>query len=119
MPDDQGKYNDTNEKIEDERYDLQSYDISRGEPTRDYNPLTTWTADYAYTDNLSKSGGAYDLALDNLRDGDWVTYNRVDFEDGADWMNFRVSAVADACQIAARLHDDNGELSTTVDIPHT
>ena len=119
MPDDHGNYNALNEKIEAERYDLQSYDISRGEPTRDYNPLTTWTADYAYTDALTKSGGAYDLALDNLRDGDWVTYNRVDFGDGADWMNFRVSAVADGDQIEVHVNDENGEILTTVDIPNT
>lgn len=119
MPDDRGNYNTLNEKIEAERYDNQSYDTSLGEPSRHYNPLTEWTADYANADNLTKNGEAYDLALGNLREGNWVSYNRVDFKDGADWFNFRISGTADGGQIEVRLNDPQGEVLATVDVPNT
>lgn len=119
MPDDHGNYNTLNEKIEAERYDLQSYDSTLGEPGRNYNPLTKWTADYTYSDSLDKYGPTYDLALANLRDGDWVQFNRVDFKDGADWLNFRVSGTADGGKIEVRLNDEKGKLISTVDVPDT
>ena len=119
MPDDHGNYNTLNEKIEAERYDVQSYDASLGEPSRNYNPLTQWTADYVYTDTLNKSGSAYDLALSNLRDGNWVEFNRVDFQDGADWLNLRLSGTAEGGQIEVRLNDKDGELLAVADVPNT
>ncbi|WP_322390319.1 carbohydrate-binding protein, partial [Clostridium perfringens] len=119
MPDDHGNYNTLNEKIEAERYDNQSYDTSLGEPSRYYNPLTEWTADYANADNLPKNGEAYDLALGNLREGNWVSYNRVDFKDGADWFNFRISGTADGGQIEVRLNDAQGDVLATIDVPNT
>lgn len=118
-PDDDGNYNTLNEKIEAERYDLQSYDSTLGEPSRDYNPLTKWTADYTYSDNLTKSGETYDLVLSNLRDGNWVQFNRVDFQEGAKWFNFRVSGTADGGKIEVRLNDAQGELLAEVDVPNT
>jgi len=119
IPDHDGNYHTLNEKIEAECYDVQSYDASLGEPSRNYNPLTQWTADYAYTDRLDKSGDAYDLAWSNLRDGNWALYNRVDFKDGADWFNIRVSATADGGRIEVRMDDEKGELLTVVDVPNT
>lgn len=118
-PDDDGNYNTLNEKIEAERYDVQSYDSTLGEPSRDYNPLTKWTADYTYSDNLTKSGETYDLALSNLRDGNWVKFNRVDFQEGAKWLNFRVSGTADGGKIEVRLNDEQGELMAEVSVPNT
>lgn len=118
-PDDHGNYNTLNQKIEAERYDLQSYDSTLGEPSRNYNPLTLWTADYTYTDDYSKHGKTYDLALGNLRDGNWVSFNRVDFKEGATWMNFRVSGTADGGRIEVRLDDAKGDLLATVEVPNT
>lgn len=118
-PDDHGNYNTLNQKIEAERYDLQSYDSTLGEPSRNYNPLTLWTADYTYTDEYSKSGKTYDLALGNLRDGNWVEFNRVDFKEGAKWLNFRVSGTADGGKIEVRLGDAKGDLLATIDVPNT
>ena len=119
MPDDHGNYHTLNEKIEAERYDVQSYDSTLGNPSREYNPLTRWTADYTYSDNLTKHGETYDLALTNLRDGNWVTYNRVDFKEGADWLNFRVSGTADGGRIEVRLNDAAGELLANIEVPNT
>lgn len=119
MPDDHGNYHVLNEKVEAERYDVQSYDVTLGEPSREYNPLTKWTADYVYTNALENWGTGYDLALGNLRDGNWVQYNQIDFKDGADWFNIRVSGTADGGKIEIRKNNADGELLAVVDVPNT
>ena len=119
MPDDHGNYHELNEKVEAERYDVQSYDVSLGDPSRIYNPLTKWTADYVYTNMLQNWGTGYDLALGNLRDGNWVQYNQIDFGEGAEWFNIRVSGTAEGGKIEVHKNDADGEILAVVDVPNT
>lgn len=107
-------------KIEAENYDNLKYEVnSENEPSRDYNPLTTWTADYVYTNLLTKWGDAYDLAVSNLRDGDWMQYNRIDLGEGAAWFNVRVSGTADGGHFEVRLGAPDGRLLAVAEVPST
>ena len=123
LPDNHGNYNAPNARIEAERYDNMSYDITRksGNPalTRNENPLTDWTADYVYGTNYAKSGPTYDLAVHNMYDGDWLQYNRVDFGDGADWFDARVASTADGGSFEIRENTPDGKLLGTLEIPNT
>lgn len=105
-------------KIEAEHYDNQKYEIAQ-QPSRHYNPLTTWTSDYVYTSVLTKWGDAFDLAVSNLRDGDWIQYNQVELGDGAEWFNARVSGIADGGIIEVHLNSVDGRLLSVINVPNT
>lgn len=107
-------------RVEAEHYDLQKYEVIPGEePSRKNNLLTTWTADYVYTGLLTKWGDAYDLAVDNLHDGDWMRYNQIELGEGADWFNARVSGCAEGGVFEVRQGAPDGKLLAVLEVPNT
>ena len=108
------------EKIEAEQYDGQSYLLNREEPGREGNPLTALTSSYVHNGELTDTfTEAVDLAVYNMRDGDWLRYNRVDFGNGADWANFFVSGTKDGGTLEIRVDSPEGELAAAAEIPDT
>ncbi len=108
------------EKIEAEQYDGQSYLLNRAEPGREGNPLTALTSSYVHNGELTDTfTEAVDLAVYNMRDGDWLRYNRVDFGNGADWANFFVSGTKDGGTLEIRVDSPEGELAAAAEIPDT
>lgn len=108
------------EKIEAEHFDAQKYEIKNSESeNRNENLLTTWTSDYAYTDLLTKWGDAYDLAVSNLHDGDWLRYDQIDLGSGAEWFNSRISGTASGGTLEVRQGSLDGRLLTVLTVPNT
>lgn len=109
-----------NKRIEAEHYDNQIFNIKESVAAQyQHNPLTTWTADLYPTKLLTKWGDAYDLALSNLHDSDWVQYNRVDLGNGAKYFTVRLSSVLPGGRIEIRLNQIDGQLLSTLAIPTT
>ncbi|MGL4346119.1 MAG: carbohydrate-binding protein, partial [Cellulosilyticaceae bacterium] len=119
MPEQQGNYFKLGAKIEAENYDDISYGVTAGTPSRKYNPQTVYTSDYVYNTLLHKEGMAYDRAVSNLKSGDWIQYNRVDFGEGADWFNARISGVKVGGKIEVHKDSPEGKLLGTLNVPHT
>lgn len=107
-------------KIEAEYFDNQKYEVNcNTESSQAHNLTTTWTADCAYTDELSKWGSAYGLAVSNLKDGDWMQYNRIDLGSGAKWFNARVSGISLGGILEVRQGSPKGDILSILDIPDT
>ena len=107
-------------KIEAEHFDAQKYEIKNTTSgNRNENPLTTWTSDYVFTDLLTKWGDAYDLAVSNLHDGDWLRYDQIDLGSGAEWFNARISGTASGGTLEVRQGSPNGILLTIFPVPNT
>lgn len=107
-------------KIEAEHYDDQKYELYPDqEPQYKNNPLTTWTSDTHRTELLTKWGSAYDLSLCNLRNGDWVQYNRIDLGSGADQVIVRVSSTANDGRLEFHADAPDGKLLASVTLSNT
>lgn len=107
-------------RIEAEHYDNQKYEIYPGrEPQYQNNPLTEWTRDEHDTECLTKWGSAYDLAVSNLHNGDWVQYNRIDLGAGTDQVIVRVSFTADEGRLEFCAGDPQGKLVARLNLTNT
>lgn len=107
-------------QIEAEHYDNQKYELYEGqEPQYVNNPLTTWTSDIHQTEILTKWGSAYDLAVSNLHNGDWVQYNRIDLGDGASEVIIRASSTISGGRLEFREDTLEGRLLASVTLPNT
>lgn len=107
-------------KIEAEHYDNQKYELYPNmEPQYQNNPLTTWTSDVHQTDLLTKWGSAYDLAVSNLHDGDWIEYNRIDLGSGAKRVTVRASSTCDTGRLEFHADTPDGILVASVALTNT
>ncbi len=115
-----GNLHRLNSRIEAEHYDEQSYILNRAEPGREGNPLTAWTSSYVQNSELYDTfTEAIDLAVYNMRDGDWLCYNRVDFAQGADWADFFLSGTKNGGRIEIRRDFVDGTVIASAEIPDT
>lgn len=107
-------------KIEAEHYDNQKYELYPNmEPQYQNNPLTTWTSDVHQTALLTKWGSAYDLAVSNLHDGDWVEYNRIDLGSGAKRVTVRASSTCDTGRLEFHADTPDGILVASIALTNT
>lgn len=105
----QGNLSSINRKIDAERYDDQMF-VSDKE--LQINSKTEWTSD--------DPNREYDLSISNLKDGDWLQYDQVDFGAGdAAWFNARVASSFTGGTIEVRLDSIDGLLISTFPIPNT
>jgi len=62
----------------------------------------------------------YDLCISNLKDGDWLQYDQVDFGSGdAAWFNARVASSLTGGTIEVRLDRMDGDVISALPIPNT
>ncbi|WP_098743162.1 family 43 glycosylhydrolase [Paenibacillus sp. EZ-K15] len=105
----QGNLFGINRKIDAERYDDQKF-VSDKE--LQINSITEWTNDDV--------NSGYDLSISNLKDGDWLQYDQVDFGAGdAAWFNARVASSLTGGTIEVRLDRIDGDLISTLHISNT
>lgn len=105
----QGNLFGINKTIDAERYDDQKFVSDR---ELQINLKTEWTNDDANSE--------YNLSISNLKDGDWLQYDQVDFgADDAAWFNARVASSLTGGTIEVRLDNVYGDLLSTLHIPDT
>lgn len=108
------------QKIEAEHYDNQKYELNPDiEPQYQNNPLTTWTSDIHSTELLTKWGEAYDLAISNLHDGDWIQYNRIDLGSGTKTVTVRASFTCDTGRLEFHTDTPDGNLVASITLAKT
>ncbi|WP_314587817.1 discoidin domain-containing protein [Paenibacillus terrigena] len=108
----QGNLFSLNKKIDAERYDDQNYVTDKN---LTINAKTEWTNDDV--------NDGYDQSMVNIKHGDWLRYDQVDFGNGeAKWFNARVSSNKPSGTIEVRLADAEGNPAQTIatlQIPNT
>ncbi|MEC0091206.1 discoidin domain-containing protein [Paenibacillus macquariensis] len=108
----QGNLFRVDKKIDAERYDDQNYVTDKN---LTINAKTEWT------DDDVNSG--YDQSMTNIKNGDWLRYDQVDFGDGeAKWFNARIASNKPSGTIEVKLADAEGNPAETIailQIPNT
>ncbi|WP_245583760.1 discoidin domain-containing protein [Paenibacillus terrigena] len=108
----QGNLFSINKKIDAERYDDQNYVTDKN---LTINAKTEWTNDDV--------NDGYDQSMANIKNGDWLRYDQVDFGDGAaKWFNARVASNKQGGKIEVKLADAQGNPAQTIatlQIPNT
>ncbi|CAH1057407.1 discoidin domain-containing protein [Paenibacillus pseudetheri] len=112
MTENEGNLFRVNKKIDAERYDDQNYATDKN---LTINAKTEWT------DDDVNSG--YDQSMANIKNGDWLRNDQVDFGNGeAKWFNVRVASNKTSGTIEVKLADAEGNLAETIailQIPNT
>ncbi|WP_152394516.1 family 43 glycosylhydrolase [Paenibacillus guangzhouensis] len=105
----QGNLFGMNRQIDAGRYDDQKF-VSDKELL--INARTEWISEDANRE--------YDLCISNLKDGDWLQYDQVDFGAGeASWFNARVASSLTGGSMEVRLGSIDGQIISTLSIPNT
>lgn len=105
----QGNLFGINRRIDAARYDDQKF-VSDKE--LQINPKTEWMSD--------DRNREFDLCISNLKDGDWLQYDQVDFGAGdAAWFNARVASSLTGGMIEVRIGQIDGDLISALPIPNT
>jgi len=108
----QGNLFRVDKKIDAERYDDQNYITDKN---LTINAKTEWT------DDDVNSG--YDQSMTNIKNGDWLRYDQVDFGDGeAKWFDARIASNKPSGTIEVKLADAEGNPAETIailQIPNT
>ena len=108
----QGNLFSVNKKIDAERYDDQNYVTDKNLVI---NAKTEWTNDDVYN--------GYDQSIANIKNGDWLRFDQIDFGNGeAKWFNARVASDKANGTIEVKLADAEGNPAETIailQIPNT
>ncbi|WP_054027569.1 discoidin domain-containing protein [Bacillus sp. FJAT-28004] len=108
----QGNLFRVDKKIDAERYDDQNYVTDKN---LTINAKTEWTNDDV--------NSGYDQSMANIKNGDWLRYDQVDFGNGeAKWFNARIASNKPSGTIEVKLADAEGNPAETIailQIPNT
>lgn len=111
----QGNLFGINRRIDAARYDDQ---IFVSDKELQINPKTECRNGLKLTCDDPNSD--YDLSMSNLKDGDWLQYDQVDFGAGdAAWFNARIASSLTGGTIEVRIDHVDGDLISTLPIPNT